>query len=78
MESTAVKAETREWLRIDAEVQKARVRALSRAYPLLKQAAEILELEMIEPVSTRARKLRQDVGAMLAIESPDGTNEFGA
>ena len=73
-----MKAETRDWLRVDAEVQKARVHALSRAYPLLKQASEILELEMIEPVATRAKKLRQDVGALLAIESPDGTTEFGA
>jgi len=70
-----VKPVTRDWLRIDAEVRRARVSALSRAYPLLKQAAEILELEGIEPSATRAKKLRQDIGALLALESPDG--EFG-
>jgi hypothetical protein len=68
---------TRDLLRIDAEVRKARTVALGRAYPLLKQAAEILELEAIEPSATRVKKLRQEVGALLAIESADGTLEFG-
>jgi len=73
-----MKPETRELLRIDAEIRKARTKALDRAYPLLKQAAEILELEAVEPMATHAKKLRQEVGALLAIESVDGTSEFGA
>jgi hypothetical protein len=72
-----VRPETRELLKLDAEVRKARSRALGRAYPLLKQAAEILELEALEPMATRAKRLRQDVGALIAIESADGTSEFG-
>jgi len=65
----------RELARLDADVRRAR--ALSRAYPLLKQAAEILELEAIEPQATRAKKLRQEIGALLATTG-DGTAEFGA
>lgn len=72
-----MKPETRDLLRIDAEVRRARNRALERAYPLLKQAAEILELEAIEPAATHAKKLRQEVGAHLVIEG-DGSPEFGA
>ena len=49
----------------------ARLVVLSRAYPLLKQAAEILELEAIEPQATTAKRLRQDVGAMLADLVPE-------
>lgn len=71
-----MKPETRALLRLEAEVTRARTKALDRAYPLLKQAAEILELENVEPLATRAKKLRQEVGAMLAIESVDGTREF--
>lgn len=71
-----MKPETRELLRIEAEVRKGRTKALDRAYPLLKQAAEILELEHVEPLATRTKRLRQEVGALLAIESVDGTAEF--
>lgn len=73
-----MKPAVKELLAIDAEGRKARTRALGRAYPLLKQAAEILELEAVEPMATRAKKLRQDVGALLAIEGTDGSAEFGA
>lgn len=69
---------TREWLCLDIEARRARLLALSRAYPLLKTLAELLELEHIEPQATRAKKLRQEVGALLAVEHPDGTTEFGA
>lgn len=72
-----MKSDTRELLRLDAEVRKARQAALGRAYPLLKQAAELLELEMIEPQATRAKKLRQEIGALLS-QGTDGTSEFGA
>lgn len=41
-------------------------RALERAYPLLKQAAEILELEAIEPQATATKRIRQEVGSRLA------------
>lgn len=41
-------------------------RALERAYPLLQRAAEILELEAIEPQATQVKKLRADVGVLLA------------
>ncbi len=68
----------RELLRIQAEAERARLTALSRAYPLLKQVAEILELEAIEPQARAAKRLRQEIGAMLATESPDGSPEFGA
>jgi hypothetical protein len=70
-----VKSTTRDLLRIDAEVRKARTKALERAYPLLKQVAEILELEAIEPQATRAKRLRQEVGALLSV-TPDGSPEF--
>lgn len=53
-------------LQEDYRVQMARRRALDRAYPLLKQAAEILELEALEPWASQAKKLRQEVGAELA------------
>lgn len=69
---------TKDLLRIDADVRKARLAALSRAYPLLKQASEILELEAIEPQANTAKRLRQEIGALLAVESPDGSPEFGA
>lgn len=72
-----MKPETRELMKLDAEVRRLRVKALERAYPLLKQAAEILELEEIEPQATRAKRLRQEVGSLLAI-TPDGNPEFGA
>lgn len=67
-----------ELLRIDAELRKARLSALSRAYPLLKQAAEILELEEIEPQARATKRVRQEIGALLALEDPNGTTEFGA
>lgn len=60
-----MKPETRDLLNADAEVRKARLEVLGRAYPLLKQAAELLELEAIEPQATVAKKLRSEVGAML-------------
>lgn len=60
-----MKPETRELLEIDAEVRKARRAAMSRAYPLLKQAAEILELERIEPQASVTKRLRQELGALL-------------
>ena len=72
-----MRPDTRDLLRIDAEVQRARTRALSRAYPLVKQAAEILELEEIEPQATRAKKLRQEIGALLALTDV-GSEEFVA
>lgn len=52
--------------RVDGRAMAARLTVLRRAYPLLKQASELLELEAIEPQATTAKKLRQDVGAMLA------------
>ncbi len=62
-------------LRLDYEERRGRRRALERAYPLLKQAAEILELEAIEPMARTAIRLRQDVGAALAnLGAP--TDEF--
>lgn len=48
------------------ERDQAKRRVLERAYPLLKQAAELLELEAIEPLATEAKRLRQAVGASLA------------
>jgi hypothetical protein len=47
-------------------VQRARRRALERAYPLAKQLAEILELEAIEPLATSVKHVRQAIGAELA------------
>lgn len=58
--------QAREWMRLDHEARRAREMALSRAYPLLKEAAEWLELEAIEPLASTAKTLRQEVGAMLA------------
>lgn len=55
-----------EMLRADYEERHARIKCLKRAYPLLKQAAEILELENLEPFARNAKRLRQDVGAALA------------
>lgn len=55
-----------EMLRIDYQERKGRIRVLERAYPIAKQLAELLELEAIEPMATRAKKLRQDIGAELA------------
>lgn len=62
-------------LRIDHAERRARIRCLERAYPLLKQAAEILELEALEPFARTAKRLRQDIGAELA-DLGEPTNEF--
>jgi hypothetical protein len=58
----------RELRRIQLADRRAVRRVLSRAYPLAKQLAEILELEAVEPQATRAKKLRQEIGALLAVD----------
>lgn len=56
----------REMLALDRADRQGVTRALERAYPVAKQLAEILELEMIEPWATVAKALRQDIGVALA------------
>ena len=53
-------------MRIDMAERRGRRRCLERAYPLMKQVAEILELENVEPFARTAKRLRQDIGAALA------------
>jgi hypothetical protein len=65
---TCRRRETLELMRLDQEIRQARLSALSRAYPLLKQAAELLELEAIEPHCTEAKRLRQSIGVLLGEE----------
>jgi len=48
---------------VDRELE---ARALGRVYPVLKDVAEILEAECLEPLATDAKRLRQAVGRGLA------------
>ena len=56
----------RDLARIQAEDRKAVTHALERAYPLAKDLAEILELELIEPEATEAKRLRQRIAERMA------------
>jgi hypothetical protein len=56
--------------------QDARRRVLERAYPLLKRAAEILELEAIEPLAAWTKLIRKLVGSELAgLGQPSASSE---